>query len=237
MNLENQIILGDSFEIFKQIPDKSIDLIMTDIPYLYSDKMPSKNSSFCSKVMPTRIDLQKSDIDNGVDISWLDNACRVMKTINIYIWMSKMQIPEYLDYFVKKDCSFEILVWIKPNAMPLYSNKYCSDKEYCLYFRKGGYCQPKNKHAAATYFLRDINVADKKDIGHPTCKPLDITKTMIENSTHEGDIVLDPFAGSGTTAIACHWLKRKYIAIEKNKDFYNMAVKRLADEQKILELF
>ena len=115
MNLENQIILGDCFEIFKQIPDKPIDLIMTDIPYLYSDKMPSKNSSFCSKVMPTRTDLQKSNIDNGVDISWLDIACRVMKTINIYIWMSKMQIPEYLDYFVKKDCSFEI--WFGLNRM------------------------------------------------------------------------------------------------------------------------
>lgn len=237
MELIDQIYLGDSLELMKQIPDKSIDLILTDIPYLYSEKMPSKNSSFYSKVMTTRTDLQEAQIDCGVDISWLDDACRIMKNINIYIWMSKFQIPQYLDYFVKKDCSFEILVWIKPNAMPLYSNKYCSDKEYCLYFRKGGYCQPKNKHNAATYFLRDINVADKKDIGHPTCKPLDITKIMIENSSHEGDLVFDPFLGSGTTAVAAYRMKRKYLGIEKNEKFYNMALQRISDEKKILELF
>ena len=237
MELENQIYLGDSLELMKQIPDKSIDLIMTDIPYLYLEKKPSPKSCLYGAVMKTRKELEDTEIDKGIDISWLDEACRIMKKINIYIWMSKFQIPEYLNYFVQKKASYEFILWLKPDAMPLHNCKYNSDKEYCLYFRKEAYCQPKDNYSAATYYIRNKNSQDKADLGHPTPKPVDITKILIENSTHEGDLVFDPFLGSGTTAIACHQLKRKYLGIEKNKTFYEIAVNRMEYEKKILELF
>lgn len=237
MELENQIYLGDSFELMKQIPDKSIDLIMTDIPYLYLDKKPSPKSHLYNSVMQTRTELEDCDIDKGVDISWLDEACRIMKKINIYIWMSKLQIPEYLNYFVNKKASYEFIVWLKPDAMPLHNCKYNSDKEYCLYFRKEAYCQPKDNYSAKTFFIRNKNIQDKKLYGHPTCKPVDMIKILIENSSHEGDLVFDPFVGSGTTCVACHQLKRKYLGIEKSEKFYKTAVERLEQEKKILELF
>lgn len=236
MELENKIYLGDSFELMKQIPDRSIDLIMTDIPYLYLEKKPSPKSHLYKAVMQTRTDLEDCEIDKGVDISWLDEACRIMKKINIYIWMSKFQIPEYLNYFVNKKASYEFIVWLKPDAMPLHNCKYNSDKEYCLYFRKEAYCQPKDNYSAKTYFLRNKNIQDKQLYGHPTCKPVDMIKILIENSTHEGDLVFDPFLGSGTTCVAAWQLKRKYLGIEKNEEFYKVAVNRVEEEKKHLDL-
>lgn len=236
MELENKIYLGDSLELMKSIPDKTIDLIMTDIPYLYLKTKPSPKSHFYKAVMKTRTELEEFEIDKGMDISWLDEACRIMKKINIYIWISKLQIPEYLNYFVNKKASYEFIVWLKPDAMPLHNRKYNSDKEYCLYFRKEAYCQPKDNFSAKTYFLRNKNIQDKRLYGHPTCKPVDIIKILIENSTREGDLVFDPFLGSGTTAVASHRIKRKYLGIEKNEEFYKIAVKRVEEEKKHLDL-
>ena len=102
-----------------------------------------------------------NDLVDGFDISVLDELVRVMKTINIYIWGNGRQIPLYLDCFVKKwNCKFEILIWGKLNPMSLYSNKYMSDKEYWLYFRDKGYCQPNNYEGAKTIYLSNILILD-----------------------------------------------------------------------------
>ena len=86
--------------------------------------------------------------------------------------------------------------------MPLFNNKYMTDKEYCLYFRKGAYCNPKDYASAKTVFYQPINAKDKKQYGHPTIKPLNIIQTLIENSSTRGQTILDPFMGSGTTGVA-----------------------------------
>lgn len=69
---------------------------------------------------------------------------------------------------------------------------------------------------------------DKVLYGHPTIKPLEIIKTLIENSSYEGDLILDPFIGSGTTAVAAKQLNRNFIGFEINKNFYEASKKRLA---------
>lgn len=111
--------------------------------------------------------------------------------------------------------------------MPTFNNKYLTDKEYCLYFRKGGYCQPDNYKNAKTIFNEPINIKDKNLYDHPTIKPLKIFETLIKNSTHENDLVLDCFSGSGTTAVACHNLNRRFICIEKDKEYWKKSVERL----------
>ena len=70
---------------------------------------------------------------------------------------------------------------------------------------------------------------DKKRYGHPTIKPLNIIKALIENSTKPGEIVLDPFLGSGTTAAACLKTRRRYIGFEKNPAYFETAEKRLRE--------
>ena len=123
----------------------------------------------------------------------------------------------------------DIIIWNKTNALPLFNNKYLSDKAYCLYFRKGGYCSPKSYEDAKTVFLYPINIKDKKKWKHPTIKPESLIRKLIRNSSRENDIVLDCFMGSGTTAVSCIKEKRNYIGFEINKDFYNTCIKRIKE--------
>lgn len=102
-----------------------------------------------------------------------------------------------------------------------------TDKEYCLYFRKGGYCNPPSYENAKTVYELPLNQADKDLYEHPTIKPLEIIKNIITNSSNQNDIVLDCFMGSGTTAVACKELGRKYIGFEINPKYYQIAIDRL----------
>ncbi|MBQ8460573.1 site-specific DNA-methyltransferase [bacterium] len=222
----NKIIHGDCFEVLKQIPENSVDLVLTDPPYLYRN-IKAGGSSQLTRTMQNAFN-ELSEIRDGVSLDFCKEILRIQEKVNCYIWCSKDQIIDYLDFFVTQNgCSFDVLWWYKTNAMPTFNNKYLTDKEYCLYFRRGGYCMPANYEKAKTLFIEPINIKDKKLYKHPTIKPLKIFETLIENSTKEGDVVLDCFSGSGTTAIACHNLKRKYICIEKDKTFYDISCDRL----------
>ena len=72
---------------------------------------------------------------------------------------------------------------------------------------------------------------DKKLYEHPTIKPLEIIKNLIINSSQENDVILDPFLGSGTTAVACVQTKRHYIGFELNENYFNIACKRLDEAE------
>lgn len=174
-------------------------------------------------------DLVDANIDKGYDVNEFNTEfIRVMKNINIYIWCNKVQIPEYFNFYVDKHkCKFDILRWEKTNALPTYSNKYLSDTEFCLYFRKGGMCKPNTYEDAKTYYSAPINAKDKKKWGHPTIKPLDFTQKLIRNSSNEGDIILDPFMGSGTTCVAAKLENRQFIGIEIDKEYFNIAKERI----------
>ena len=162
----------------------------------------------------------------------LDDLVRVMNKINIYIWCNIAQIKSYLDYFIGKlDCSFEILIWNKTNAMPLFNNKYLSDKEYCLYFRKRGYCNPPTYQKGKTVFCLPTTQKEKKKYHHPTIKPLSIIERFIENSSRENETILDCFMGSGTTGEAVVNIggNRKFIGMEINEEYYNTAKERIEE--------
>ena len=79
----------------------------------------------------------------------------------------------------------------------------------------------------ATYYISSINTQDKKEFEHPTIKPLEFVKNHILNSTQEGDVVLDCFMGSGTTAVACKELGRNYIGFELNPKYWQIALDRV----------
>ena len=134
-------------------------------------------------------DLVEANITEGYDIEkYGEEFMRIMKEPNIYIWCNKKQIPNYFNFYVNKHkCTFDILVYNKVNALPTYSNKYLSDCEYLLYFRKGkGKCFPQSYEDAKTVYQAPINIKDKKLYGHPTIKPLDLTEKIIRNSSKEG---------------------------------------------------
>lgn len=87
------------------------------------------------------------------------------------------------------------------------------------------------------YFITQTNTTDKKLWGHPTIKPLNIIETLILNSSLENDIILDPFMGSGTTAIACMRNNRHFIGFEINDVYYKTSLKRIQQEKSLLNLF
>lgn len=228
-----QLYNQDCIEGMKTLADSSIDLIVTDPPYDIGSISGGGSVNTVKKLNKSLQDLRKADLIKGYDIvAFGEEALRVMNEINIYFWCNKKQIPTYFDFYVNKHkCTFDILAWHKTNALPTYSNKYLSDTEYLLYFRKGkGKCFPESYEDAKTYYVAPINHKDKKLWGHPTIKPLDITEKIIRNSTREGQNVLDPFSGSGTTAIACINNNRNFIGFELDKDYYDISLDRIEKE-------
>ena len=122
-----------------------------------------------------------------------------------------------------------MFVWHKTNPIPTCNNKYLSDTEYCLIFREDGTsCNYDGTYETKSkYYISEINKKDKDLYGHPTIKPLEVVKNHISNSTKEGDVVLDCFMGSGTTAVACKELGRNYIGFELNPEYYQIAIDRV----------
>ena len=218
----------DCYKAIRDIPDKSVDLIVTDPPYLIENTIAGGNSELAKSIQNMNDELKDNILTNSISIELLDEFMRIMKMPNLYIWCNHKQIPMYLDYFVNKhNCSFDIIIWHKINATPLFCNKYLTDKEYCLYFRKGGYCNPQSYESAKTVYCQPINIKDKGKFNHPTIKPLNIIKNLITNSSNRGGIILDCFAGSGTTLVASKDLGRHYLGFEIDKKWYEIAKNRL----------
>lgn len=132
-----------------------------------------------------------------------------------------------MNYFLEKGCYYDLFTWHKTNPIPTVNNKYLSDTEYCLIFREDGTKLYGSYETKAKYYIGEINKKDKDDFEHPTIKPLQIVKNHIINSTKEGDVVLDCFIGSGTTAVACKELGRHYIGMEINPEYYQIAIDRV----------
>lgn len=205
------------------------DLIVADPPYLIKSTRAGGNSELARRIQPMNDELENSGLTEGIDEVYLKAMWDVMKVPNIYLWCNGAQIPQYIDFFVtKRKCKMDIIVWHKTNAMPLFCNKYLSDKEYCLYFRRGGYCNPQSYDKAKTVYELPINIKDKRLYNHPTVKPLDMIRNLVENSSKSDDLILDPFMGSGTTAVACKELGRRFIGFEINKDYWEASQRRLA---------
>lgn len=224
----NNVYNENSYEAIKNIPDKSIDLIVTDPPYLIENTRAGGKSDLAKSIQNMNNELDMENLTEGINADILDEFLRIMKTINIYIWCNHKQIPMYLDFFVNKhNCNFDIIIWNKTNAMPLFNNKYLTDKEYCLYFRKNGYCNPDCYESAKTVYCQPINTSAKNLYNHPTIKPINIVSTLIKNSSKPNDVVADFFMGSGTTCVACKNTGRQYIGFEIEEKWYNIAKNRL----------
>lgn len=208
------------------LPDKCIDLVITDPPY----KIDTHGGGIYTHDDKQYIQELRS-MDNGFDIKVLDELCRVLKKINVYFFCSQKQIVPLLEYFVQqKKCNYNLLTWHKSNPIPACGNKYITDTEYILFFREKGvkiYGSVDTKH---TYYITPLNQKDKRLYKHPTVKPLNIVKNLIINSSQENDIVFDPFMGSGTTGVAAMELNRRFIGCEINKEYYEVAMKRIETE-------
>lgn len=214
------ILYGDAYELIKKVQDKSIDLIITDPPYLIE---MNKGSGIMKDKKITR---QLDDIKNGFDFSIFNEFERVMKEINIYIYCSIKQVNDIMNYWIPKVKHYNLLVWCKTNPPPLINRNFLSDIEYILYFSNVGLNTLKyEKHHK--YYISGINCYDKNLYLHPTIKPEEQIENFIQLSSKEKDVILDAFVGSGTTAVACKNTNRRFIGFEYNKKYFEIATDRL----------
>lgn len=243
MKIETSRIYNmDCLEGMKQIPDGAIDLCVTDPPY---ELETSGGGIFDARDAykaygghnPRKIMKNIANITDGFDEMILNEVCRVLRKINIYLWCSQKQIPKYIDYFVKdRGCNWDLLTWHKTNPVPACGNKYLSDTEYLLFFRERGVPLFGTFFTKKKYWLQKSNTDENKKYGHPTVKPINMIETLIINSSKEGQIILDPFMGSGTTAVAAMRKNRYFIGFEIDKGYYEKSLKRIEEEEKQLNI-
>lgn len=219
----NKIYLGDAYKLIKQIPDKSIGAIYTDIPYLYDSGGLSSTSPLDARIAKKRQELKF--ISNGIDYSILEEFKRVLKKINIFIWCSKMQLLDIMQW--GKDYNFELLVWCKTNPQPYTFNNWLPDIEYCLYFREKGVPLNDGYELKSKWYESAINKNDKDAFLHPTIKPLSLVKRHLLHATQPNDIILDPFIGSGTVAVAAQEIGRQFIGFEIEEKYWKIGNDRL----------
>ena len=210
----NKIILGDCLEVMKQMPDKCVDLVVTDPPY---------GMSFRSNYRT----IKHQAIENDNNLDWLEDWVlelqRLVKTdAHLYIFCSFHNIDlfetELSKYFKVKN----ILIWEKNNTgMGDLEGDYAPQYEMVLFCSNG---------ERKLNGRRDSNIIKNKKTGnnlHPTEKPVDLIEFLIGKSSQENEIVFDPFIGSGTTARACLNLNRQFIGIEINEEYCKIAENRL----------
>lgn len=213
----------DCLEGMRSLPDKCVDLIVTDPPYEFCDTRGGGAFGTAHRTYHAEL----TPLSKGIDNEVLDEMVRVMKRINIYIWCNKNQLRQYIDYFGDLGCSMDLLTWHKSNPTPTCGNKYLSDTEYCLFFREKGVKVYGTYESKRKYYVSRVNAEDKVMYNHPTVKPLDIIRNLVVNSSKEGDVVLDPYMGSGTTAAACVLTGRRYLGFEIDPIYYEVIKGRL----------
>lgn len=209
----------------KEIGDGMIDMVLADPPY----KMTKRGKSCRPNWMPNGMG---DNVFNGeilLTSSWMDECYRVMTNgSHMYVFTNTISITGYLT--AAKSAGFKlhnIISMVKDTGMP--NRWYYKQTELVLFFRKGK-AKPINDFTSRD----NIKVImPKKSSGklHITQKPLDFIEKLITNSSISGDVVLDPFMGSGTTGVAAKNLNRDFIGIELDLDYFNIALERIENTQ------
>lgn len=228
----DKVFHGDCMDLFRTIPDESVDLVVTDPPYNVASEYSLTKQG--DRILSTKEAWGQWDTYHKFDYDLLimrilTECYRVLKKGgSMYMFTANRDNG----YFMRKaqergfTCRNQLAI-IKKNPLPQYKkNNWRSAYELCMYLTKG--------RAKTFNFLSQRNcvntypyVIGRKQSKHPTEKPLGFIKRLVQVSSRPGDIVLDPFMGSGTTAVACKESGRHFIGAETSSDYIKMIDKRL----------
>ena len=205
----------DCLERMKRLPDESIDLVITDPPY--GTKTNSRKSFMVGEfsnvmplVLPELYRLLKSDGAFYCFTSWT-----VMSD-----WLLR-----YQQYFKLQN----IIVWNKEKHSGCYSSQSWQ------FTWEGIFFGIKGKRPIYDY-MPDVINSNEKGRRRAMQKPVDIIEKLLKASSQKGDLILDPFMGSGTTAVACKRLNRRYIGFEISKEYCKIAEARLEAEKTLWDM-
>ncbi|MAB94647.1 MAG: DNA modification methylase [Flavobacteriales bacterium] len=230
MTLINQITLKQNscFDLLPKLKPSSVDLILTDPPYEISRDTGFKAVKNGVQRFAISMDFGKWDKNfEGLaeSIMLMFQALKNGGTCIIFYDLWKITtLKDIMESVGFKQ--IRMIEWLKTNPVPINSsiNYLTNAREIALV---------GVKHSKPTFNSQYDNGVYKypiyhgKDRFHPTQKPLDLFKELIHKHSNEGDVVLDPFSGSGTTALASFSTNRKFIGCEVNLNYYNNSIERL----------
>lgn len=237
-----KLILGDSFKELKKIEEKSIDMIFADPPYFLSGDGITCSGGKMVLVNKGDWDKKKTiDEKHKFNRKWIKLCYNILKDDGT-IWISGTMHNIYSIGMALEQEGFKIInniTWKKLNPPPNISCRFfVHSTETILWAKKD---LKKAKHKFNYEVMKSLNggkqakdvwessltkPSEKKQGKHPTQKPIEILEKLIFASTDEGDLILDPFNGSGTTGIAASRLNRKYIGIDTEKEFLDLTIRR-----------
>lgn len=210
---QTEIRTIDAISLMKSIDKDGIDLLLTDIPYARVNK-----SSNGLRV----IDKQNANEETFDLYEFAEQAFRITKD-NAVIFCGKEQFSLLYEYFDDLGVTARMIIWEKTNPMPMNGQHvFLSGVECAVHFRKKK--AVFNGHCLNTVF-RYPNGTSKR---HPTEKPLALFKEFVELLSNPGDTVFDPCVRSGTTAVAAHEMRRKYICGDINPEYVDIANSRIS---------
>jgi len=229
----NKVYHIDCMKGFDMIDDNSIDLVLTDPPY----NVKLKQSINLEGRKALYKDFDEMDWDK-LSIKDLYDAVfpqldRIVKENGSVLMFCRL---EWITYLIDsaKDNNFDVkatIVWHKLNPVPqVRKRNYLSSLEAIIWLARWDQClfkfNFKSQNEMHNFFEYPI-CQGKERSSHPTQKPLELIRKLLKIHSDKGDVVIDPFLGSGTTAVACKQLERKYIGFEINEDYLKIAKDRL----------
>ena len=224
-----KLINGNCLDTLKNIPNESIDLIVTDPPYPTTSRGNAGNSGGM---------LQKDINKKGKVFTYNNINCkeyapefyRLLKDgSHCYVMTNHINLIDMLNTFTDVGFHFiKSLIWNKGNK--IMGQYYMSQYEYILFFRKGKGKKINNCGTSDILSISNKKTKDKdgKNI-HDTEKPIELMEVLVNNSSQENELVLDPFMGVGSTGIACIKNKRNFIGIEIDEKYFDIAKNRIEE--------
>ena len=223
-----EVVNSDGLSYMQTIDDSSVDMVLTDPPYMISRSTGFKNGG----VEKLRVSMEFGEWDDDFTLDVLSDTIneyyRVLRKggyiIMFYDLWKIQELAQLLTGAGFKQLRF--IEWIKTNPVPINSNtNYLTNaREVAVCAVKGSKPTFNSKYDNGVYNYPIYHSADRF---HPTQKPLALFRDIITKHTNPGDVVLDTFMGSGTTAIACMDTQRACKGCELNTDYYNQIIKRI----------
>lgn len=236
------LLRGDTFEYLRRIPDSSIDLIIADPPYFLSNGGQTNSGGKWVSVNKGQWDMASKEEAEQFYKRFIEETYRILKSDGT-IWIfgtfhNIYTVGYYLDHN-----NFKILnnvTWQKSNPAPNLSHRMLTHSTETIIWAKkhdgrhvfnyGQLKEENNLKEVTDVWTTPTTSRNEKRFGrHPTQKPLAVMKRIIQASSTQGSLILDPFVGSGTSAVAGKILNRKVICIDKSKEFLDLAQQRVLD--------
>lgn len=239
-----KLIIGDCIEIMSKAPAGCVDMIFADPPYFLSNNGITCHAGRMVSVNKGKWDASKGAVEDHEFVKkWLAECKRLLKPDGT-IWVSGTLHIIYSVGYAMQELGYKILndiIWEKPNPPPHLACRYFAHSteivlwarksqkarhffDYALMKKTNGGKQMKN-----VWRIKPPSRHEKRYGKHPTQKPVGLLERIILASTRSGDLVLDPFLGSGTTGVAAIRQGRRFVGIEKEEEYISVARSRIED--------